>query len=61
MENQRKNKKKQLITKILLLLAGLLMIALLCVVIAQTVRIHKLTNKVEQLNQTYQSQTTEEE
>lgn len=59
MENQRKNKKK-LISKILILLAGALMIALLCVIIAQTIKIHNLTNKVNELSQTYQSEATEE-
>ena len=59
MENNRKNKKK-LIGKIALLLAGLLMVALLGVVIAQSVKIHNLTNRLNKANETYQSQATEE-
>ena len=61
MENLRKRKsKKTLITKILILLAFALIISLFCVVIAQTVKINNLNKKISDLNETYQSETTEE-
>lgn len=59
MENKRR--KKKLILKIAIIIALALMFALFCVVIAQTVRISKLNNEIEKINQTYHSQTTEEE
>lgn len=61
MENLRKRKsKKTLITKILILLAFVLIISLFGVVIAQTVKINNLNQKIINSNETYQSQTTEE-
>ncbi len=59
MEKLKKQNKKKLWTKILILLAFALILALFCVVIAQTVKINRLNGELERTNQSYESESTE--
>lgn len=60
MENKRRA-KKVLIAKILTVSAVLLFIALLCIIIWQTVEISRLNGEISNLNETYQSETEAKE
>ena len=60
MENtKKKSKKKLLIAKIVIVLSIVLLISLFCVVIAQTVKVNRLSEELEKQNQTYKSTTTQ--
>lgn len=61
MKNLKKQTKKKLWTKILIVLGFALILALFCVVIAQTVKINRLQNELKKANETYQSESVEKE
>ena len=61
MENLKKQTKKKLWTKILIVLGFTLILALFGVVIAQTVKINRMQNELKKANETYQSESVEKE
>lgn len=60
MRSLKKQSKKKVLTTISILSAFALIIALFCVVIAQTVKINRLNNELKNINETYQSESAEE-
>lgn len=61
MENLKRKKKKALTAKISILLAIILIVSLLGVVVAQSVRLAKINSEIEAMKNIYQSQAEEEE
>lgn len=59
MKNLKKQSKKKFLTTASILLAFALIIALFCVVIAQTVKINRLNDELNNANQSYESESTE--
>ena len=59
MENLKKQTKKKLWTKILIVLGFAFILALFGVVIAQTVKINRLQDELKKANETYQSESVE--